>query len=205
MRIRGRLSYANVVATLALVLALSGGAYAVNRVDSRQIANGTIRSIDLKDRKAVHAADVKRNGLRGKQIDERTLDTSALAAMVGRQEGDCNPSASSAFVDCAGVVLRLRQRSRALVIATGNQESVGGAAQAICDVRVDGQSEALAVEPGEDVDNTSSLGTNGFARTLVTPDPLPKGRHKVALACKELTGNVRIDVPTIAAIAISAR
>ncbi len=29
-------------------------------------------------------------------------------------------------------------------------------------------------------------------------------RHRVALACKELTGNVRIDVPTIAAIAIGS-
>jgi hypothetical protein len=38
-----------------------------------------------------------------------------------------------------------------------------------------------------------------------TPEPLPKGRHEVALACKQLTGNVRIDVPTIAAIAISSR
>jgi hypothetical protein len=39
----------------------------------------------------------------------------------------------------------------------------------------------------------------------VTPEPLPKGRHHVVLACKEFTGNVRIDVPTIAAIAISSR
>ncbi len=30
---------------------------------------------------------------------------------------------------------------------------------------------------------------------MVTREPLPKGRHEVALACKELTGNVRIDVP----------
>ena len=29
--------------------------------------------------------------------------------------------------------------------------------------------------------------------------------HKVALACKELLGNVRIDAPTIAAIAIGSR
>ena len=53
-------------------------------------------------------------------------------------------------------------------------------------------------------DNTSSLATNGFARTVVTPDPLARGRHKVALTCKEFTGNVRIDVPTIAVIAISS-
>ena len=89
MRIRRHLSYANVVATLALLLALGGGAYAINRVDSRQIVNGTIRSVDLKNRKAVHAADVKRNGLRGKQIDERTLDASRFAPIAGDEAGDC--------------------------------------------------------------------------------------------------------------------
>jgi hypothetical protein len=62
------------------------------------------------------------------------------------------------------------------------------------------------VQPGEQkTDNTSSLATNGFARTLVTQDSLPKGRHEIALTCKELVGNVRIDVPTIAAIAIGSR
>ena len=71
MRIRRHLSYANVTATLALFLALGGGAYAIDKVSSREIANGTIKSIDLKNRKAVRAADVKRNGLTGKQIKER--------------------------------------------------------------------------------------------------------------------------------------
>jgi len=54
-------------------------------------------------------------------------------------------------------------------------------------------------------DNTSSTGTNGFARTLVTRHPLAKGFHKVALACKEFSGDARIDAPTIAVIAIGSR
>ncbi len=204
MRIRRHLSYVNVVATLALLLALGGGAYAIDRVSSREIVNGTIKSIDLKNRRAVGAADVKRNGLRGKQIDERTLDASSFAPLAGDEAGDCDPS-SPAFVDCSSVTVRLHARSRLLVVATGNQESLGGSAKAICDVRIDGHPEGLAVQPGEQAtDNTSSLATNGFARTVVTPDPLAKGRHKIALACKELVGNARIDVPTIAAIAISS-
>ena len=40
MRIRRHLSYATVTATLALFLALAGGAYAVGKVRSRDIANG---------------------------------------------------------------------------------------------------------------------------------------------------------------------
>jgi hypothetical protein len=46
--------------------------------------------------------------------------------------------------------------------------------------------------------------TNGFARIVVTPDPLAAGAHRIALACKELVPNVRIDVPTIAAIAVAS-
>ncbi|MGH2975082.1 MAG: hypothetical protein ACRDLL_09490 [Solirubrobacterales bacterium] len=205
MRIRRHLSYANVVATLALVLALGGGAYAINRVDSRQIVNGSIRSVDLKNGKAVHAADVKRNGLRGRQINEGTLNASRFAPIAGREAGDCNPSSAATYTPCAETKLVLSDAARIFAVATGNQESLGGAAKAFCEVRIDNEPSPLAVQPGEQAsDNTSSLATNGFARTLVTPEPLPKGRHDISLACKELTGNVRIDVPTIAAIAISS-
>lgn len=53
-RIRSRLSYANVVATLALFLALGGGAYAAvklpaNSVGTRQIKPNAIRSADVRD------------------------------------------------------------------------------------------------------------------------------------------------------------
>jgi hypothetical protein len=205
VRIRRHLSYANVIATLALLVALSGGAYAIERVSSREIVNGTIKSVDLRNRKAVRAADVRPNGLRGRQIDERTIDAARFAPIAGDEAGDCNPS-PSAFTDCASVAMRLRTKSRVLAVATGNQESIGGPAKAICDVRVDKRPQGLAAQPGEQAaDNTSSLATNGFARTVVTPDPISRGPHTIALACKELVGNVRIDVPTIAAIAIGSR
>jgi hypothetical protein len=205
VRIRRHLSYANVVATLALLLALGGGAYAVERISSREIVNGTIKSVDLKNRKAVRAADVKRNALRGRQIDERTLNAASFAPIAGDEGGDCDPPSSGRLIDCAATTLRLPTRARLLAVATGSQDSIGGPAQAICNLRVDGQSQGLPVQPGEEsIDNTSSLATNGFARTLVTPDPLVKGSHRIALACKELVGNVRIDVPTIAAIAIAS-
>jgi hypothetical protein len=204
VRIRRHLSYANVVATLALLLALGGGAYALDKVNSREIVNGTIRSVDLKNHKGVHAADVKRNALGGRQIDERTLNASKFAPVVGDQSGDCSPSGST-FTECATTDLQLPQRARVLVIATGNQDSLGGPANATCQIRIDQHAVGLSVQPGEQIaDNTSSLATNGFARTAVPRDPLSPGAHHVALACKELIGNVRIDVPTIAAIAIGA-
>jgi hypothetical protein len=206
VRIRRHLSYANVISTLALFVALGGGAYAIDKVNSHEIANGTIKSIDLKNRRAVRAADVKRNGLRGKQISERTLDPSGFAAIAGDETGDCNPSSTTTFTNCVTTTLHLKQRSRVLTIATANEESVGGPAQASCRVRVDDATEPLAVEPGEaTTDNTSSTATNGFARTALTKNRLSPGRHEVGLACEQLVGDVRIDEPTIAAIAIGSR
>ncbi len=48
-RLRSRLTYANVVATIALFVALGGGAYAVlklpkNSVKSKQIKNGQVKN-----------------------------------------------------------------------------------------------------------------------------------------------------------------
>jgi hypothetical protein len=206
MRIRRHLSYANVTATLALFVALGGGAYAISKVNSRDIANDSVRSVDLKNRKAVKGIDVKRNALTGRQISETTLNAERFAPLVGDETVDCNPSSTTAFTTCVTTTLRLQERSRVLAIATGNQESVGGPARAICDVRIDGDPQALAAQPGEETsDNTSGTATNGFARTVVTSARLARGQHKVALACKEFTGNTRIDVPTIAAIAIGSR
>jgi len=63
MRLRApRLTYANVTATLALVLALGGTTYAATRITSTQIANGTIRGVD-----------VKKDSLTGVQVNESKL------------------------------------------------------------------------------------------------------------------------------------
>ena len=62
-RLRGRLSYANVAATLALFLALGGGAaIAANQIKARDIA---------KD--AVGGSELKKNAAKGKHVKESTL------------------------------------------------------------------------------------------------------------------------------------
>ena len=84
MKIRQHLSYANVVATLALAVALGGtGAYAAGVIGSGDIENNSIRSKDLKNRKAVKAVDVRRDGLTGKEIRERTFDAAEFRAVGG--------------------------------------------------------------------------------------------------------------------------
>ena len=73
---RSRLTYANVVSTLALVLVVTGGGAAIaavgkNAVGSKQIKNGAIKSVDVKD-----------DGLTGQDIKESTLGKVPAAATV---------------------------------------------------------------------------------------------------------------------------
>jgi hypothetical protein len=202
--IRRHLSYANVTATLALLFAMAGGAaYAVDRINSHDILNGSIRSVDLKNRKAVRGADVKPNGLTGRQVDEGTLKPGPIARVVGNETGPCVLSLAPRA--CVSTPLAMSRPSRVLVIATGNQESLSGHGQASCRIAIDGLAEPLAVTPGEAAtDNTDATATNGFARTFVSKDALAAGKHTVALSCKRLLGGVQIDSPTIAAVAIGA-
>jgi len=181
-----------------------GAAYAVDKVNSRDIVNASIRSIDLRNHKAVRGVDVKRNSLTGRQVDERTLKAASVARVVGNETGACVLQVPSR--NCVSTTISLNRSSNLLVIATGNQESIVGRGQASCRITVDGLAEPLAVNPGEAAtDNTDVTATNGFARTFMPSDPLSPGPHTVALSCKRLLGQVRIDSPTIAVVAIGAR
>jgi hypothetical protein len=53
-----RLSYANVVATMALFVALGGSAYAVNTVRSTDIVDGEVKSVDIANQ-SITSADVQ--------------------------------------------------------------------------------------------------------------------------------------------------
>jgi hypothetical protein len=61
-RLKARLTYANVVATLALFFALGGSAYAVATIGSRDVKDRSLRGID-----------VQRNTLTGTEIKEGSL------------------------------------------------------------------------------------------------------------------------------------
>ena len=68
--IRSRLTYANVMATIAVFLALGGGiAWALGRnsVRSKHIVNGQVKSADVED-----------DGLSGEDVSEETLDPDTL-------------------------------------------------------------------------------------------------------------------------------
>jgi hypothetical protein len=202
--IRRHLNYANVTATLALVLAVAGGtAYAVDKVTSGDIANNAVRSIDLRNHKAVRSRDVVGNSITGRQIDESTLSVGPLIGVAGTQTGtECVLTDTPR--SCVTATIELRRSSHLLVITTGNEESLSAPAESSCSLAIDGVEEPLGVHPGEVTDNTRVLATNGFARTLMSRFPVDAGKHTVSLRCERLGGRVRIDEPTIAVIAVAA-
>jgi hypothetical protein len=81
-RIRSSLSYANVMATIAVFLALGGGAYAAidlvgkNDIKSKHIAKGAVKSVDAKN-EGLTGTDI--SGLTGADIDESSLGKVAAA------------------------------------------------------------------------------------------------------------------------------
>jgi hypothetical protein len=74
--IKQHLSYANVVATLALFVALGGSSYAVSRISGSQLKNNSVAGKKL-----------KRNTLGGKRIKESRLGTVPSARNAGRVGG----------------------------------------------------------------------------------------------------------------------
>jgi len=72
-RIRSRLTYANVIATIALFLALGGSSYALT-VGSGSIRNNTIRSVDVRNGSLLDR-DHRRASLGGRAIRESRLGT----------------------------------------------------------------------------------------------------------------------------------
>jgi hypothetical protein len=94
-RLRGRLTYANVMSTIAVVLAVGGGAaYAANTVFSSDIVNGEVKTQDIATEgvatqdiapSAVTSGRVENNTLTGADIKEPTLqgvDASTLGGLV---------------------------------------------------------------------------------------------------------------------------
>jgi hypothetical protein len=78
-RIRARLTYANVVATLALFIAVStGGAYAANTIGSADVIDNSLLSQDIKDGE-VKAADIGTGQVVGSRIADETIKSADIA------------------------------------------------------------------------------------------------------------------------------
>jgi hypothetical protein len=71
-RISERVTYANVMSTLAVFIALGGSSYAALHINSADIANNSVRGIDVRNR-TLGEREIRRNALGGRSIKESRL------------------------------------------------------------------------------------------------------------------------------------
>jgi hypothetical protein len=208
-RLRRQITYANVVSTVALIVALGmGGAYAVNHVGSRDIKDNSVRSVDLRDGKAVRGADVAPNSLGRRHINEKSLVATQIAPVRRSTEVSCELGKEES-TPCVEASVRLNRRGRILAIATGGQvtdaEGTEGS-EAQCRFWRNGAPASESMFIGEATDSTSSLQGNGFAFTFLSPGlPLDPGEHQIALVCWENDGEITLEGVSLVAVALTGR
>jgi hypothetical protein len=82
-RFRNRLSYANVISSIALFLALTGGAYALtipsNSVGAKQIKRNGVGSAEIK-RNAVTSSEIRSNAITSSKVRNASLLAADFAA-----------------------------------------------------------------------------------------------------------------------------
>jgi hypothetical protein len=185
-RLRHHLTYANVMATIAVFIALGGSSYAALQINGSQIKNRTITGKKL-----------KRNTLGGTRIKESRLGRVPRARNADRVGGK---SAEQLTIHCpadtipfmAGCIERTPRPATVYSVAAGTCESAGRRLPSHqelrgLDVPLAPSGELTAnVYPGPDPTTLNVLVTLGISAYEVVPD-LPGGER--AYRCVAAPGN----------------
>lgn len=136
--IRKQVTYANVMATIALFVALGGSSYAALSIGTRQIRNNSVRSVDVRNG-TLRGLDIRLNTVDGTRVNESSLGevpsaASARRAQQADQAANADRAASAANADQAATADR-----------AGIAERAGTAGFAATADTVDGRSAACPV------------------------------------------------------------
>jgi hypothetical protein len=173
MNLRSRLSYANVVATLALFLAIGGGTvYAAlqlskNSVKSKNIAKGAVKTSDL-GRKSVTSPKVKDGAITAEDIAAGVipkLDADVTGSATAGPQGGVNTAAASplplsgttSFTPSAGDVSAVAAEGRFTVATTSATEFCQPAVR----VLLNGEPSRIFVDPESGGDSTTPVQASG--------------------------------------------
>jgi hypothetical protein len=189
-RVRQHLTYANVMATIAVFLVLGGGtAVALN-------GTNTVQSDDLGPGAQVKAPDVAANAVNGTDVVNGSIagaDIAPSALPKGSAiTSSCNPS-STTFVDCGTLTINLpRPGLRVLIVASGMwHSSSNGATSGICRIGVNGAPFGPDAFPGQNLNNSGPAHEQNVTLTNVTDPNLGAGNHTFGLACNEQQGDIK--------------
>jgi hypothetical protein len=136
-RLRRHLSYANVMASIAVFVALGGISYAATTINGGKIINGTVGAKKLKNG-TLTSKQVKKNSLNGEAIDE-----SSLGMVPTAQTATTAGSASTA--GSANTANSATNANHALAADTATKATTAGSADS-----------ALTAEDAETLDGLTS-------------------------------------------------
>jgi hypothetical protein len=157
-KVKHRITYANVMATIALFVALGGGAYAAsvakkNSVTSKSVRNGSIQGID-----------VGKDTLTGDNINEGTLNVlPTCPSGTTKAAGICFESSERGAQGLDGAMTTCGQANRYLptVAELRTLHLVGGVsvfAEQASDLGQDTSHSALGTDSGLSISNDTSFG-----------------------------------------------
>ncbi|HYH57921.1 MAG TPA: hypothetical protein VD790_01700 [Thermoleophilaceae bacterium] len=209
-RLRQRLSYSNVIATIALFAALGGGAYAAVQLSKDSVGAKQIR------KNAVRAAEIKKNAVRGPDVRNGSLDgedfgPGELPAGATGPQGPPGPTASASFSATPDIVLGASAEVGSTQITTD------------FDGRIMANASVMAAPDGSSNDQlrcSLSLGGNSSgAFDQVLPDTgvgadrgtlalshgaeLPAGTREVRVTCDSVAGQMTVERVSIIAWAVA--
>ncbi len=149
---RLRPTYASVTATLALFVALGGGAYAAtalpaNSVGAKQIKKNAVERTELK-RNAVDSTKVLDNSLTGKDVKESLLAKvpAAASADTARRAGSAASADTARRADSAASADTARHADSAAALDKAAYRAVAGVAPSLS-----GDSATAGCDPGQRV------------------------------------------------------
>lgn len=173
MKLRSRLTYANVVATLALVLALGGGTvYAAlqlgkNSVKSKNIARGAVKGSDLHG-KAVTSPKVKDGAIKLEDIAAGVipqLDADVTGSATAGPQGGVNTDTTSplpldgttSFTPEAGEVSAIAGEARFTIAAAAAGQFCSPAVRLL----INGEPTRAFISPESGEDSTTQVQVSG--------------------------------------------
>jgi hypothetical protein len=205
--LRAHLTYANVMATIAVFFVLSGGtAVALTGTD-------TVQSDDLGPGSQVKAPDVAANAVNGPDVVNGSIagaDIANSALPTGRKiTSSCDPS-SSTFVDCGTLTINLpRSGLRVLIVASADWFSIGGGlpdegstTDGICRIGVNGAPFGPDAHPGEIQNVTDGSRRQSVTLTNVTDPNLGAGNHTFGLACNQTSGDISFPATYVSVVVL---
>jgi hypothetical protein len=170
MNVRPKLSYANVAATIALVLALGGGTvYAAshlgkNSVDSKAIKKGAVKNSDLA-KNAVTGKKVKNGSLTAEDLVDGVIRADVTGTANGGPQAGINTNTSNALPLTGDTTFTPGDGEVAAIAAEGRFTIASTSGAVFCSPAVrlllNGQPTRVFVSPDADGNNTTPITSPG--------------------------------------------